>query len=541
MFKIINFLNIFKFAIFTSTVFASCFIVRSAQAQNSVPIVGDFSDSVARLNDFSLISISPFYFCHLTSSYELLGYYEGTYLPVYRNSCEGLCFAKASSPYECRPVTSYIKVNAYPNTYNRITGKVISHVTDCQCKPKRCAIQKYGYTQYIEHGDYAYDDCDRRCSCQYGKLVDCCRQRKSFTDMSFVERTRYINTLKTISTQAQYKPQYDAIVIMHQTLFSAGIHGTSAFFPWHRYHILSIENLLQSVDCRVTVPYWDWNVQAANPFGGFPWLDSNDWLGGNGNSTSNGCVTTGPFQVGQWALPNGACLTRNMNLGASFATLTDLQQLFNTYPNPIASDYNGVRVGLEAGPGMHNTVHCSIGGNMCTSYAAASPEFLLHHCNIDKNWASWQAQSSAHMSAYSGDPTIPMPGLSVVPNDMFDLNNQPGNIKVCYVKSFRWLWFTDLLATLSPAQIIDLPRTPVTTSSRDWPNVAFFNFTMIALNERARNSLPNMLSKTDLAKVNTIASSTGIGFDLTNVVSQFDATGCISQELPTNIDSRCDV
>lgn len=345
----------------------------STISAQSVPNVGDTSDNLARLNDMTLISVTPYYFCHLASTNEILGYYENSYQPLYRNVCEGMCFSSVYTPYECREQISYAKVNPYPNTYSQLSSSVISYVTNCQCSPKRCAIPQLGYTQYVENGDIAYDECDRQCTCQYGSLENCCRQRKSFTDMSYVERTRFINTLKTISTQAPYKAQYDAIVAMHQTLFYSGIHGTPAFLPWHRNHILEIENLLQSVDCRVTVPYWDWNAQAANPFGGYPWLNSNDWLGGSGDPSNGGCVTTGPFQVGQWSLPDGSCLTRDLDPSATFGTLLDVQQLYNTYSGSTGSDYDGIHFGLESGPGMHNTVHCSINGNMCTTNAAASP------------------------------------------------------------------------------------------------------------------------------------------------------------------------
>jgi tyrosinase len=525
----------------TTYVFGLIFLlgyVNNACGQQTVPNVGDATNNVARLNEMTLISIKPYYFCHLASTNEILGYYENSYEPIYKNTCEGMCLSSIYAPYECREQISYVRVNTYANTY--APSKVIAHVTGCQCGPKRCAVQKLGYTQYVESGGVIYDSCDRKCTCQYGKLVDCCRQRKSFNDLSFAERTRFVNALKTISTQAPYKTQYDTIVNMHQTLFSSGIHGSAVFLPWHRYHILSIENLLQSVDCRVTVPYWDWNAQAANPFGGFPWLGSTDWLGGNGDPSSGGCVTTGPFQVGQWSLPNGACLTRNFNLGATFATVVDVQNLYNTYPSGSASDYNGIRYGLEAGPGMHNTVHCSVGGNMCTTNAAASPEFILHHCNIDRLWANWQSIDFSHVTAYSGDPNAPMPGVGETPSHMFDLNNQPGNVKVCYIRSFRWTWYIDLLATLNVDQVARLPLIPVSPTKRDWPSTAFFNFSTILQNERTRNNLPNVINVSDALSSDSVEQSTGIGLDLANYVGQYDAIGCISQFHSIDINNRCD-
>lgn len=38
------------------------------------------------------------------------------------------------------------------------------------------------------------------------------------------------------------------------------------FLPWHRWYLLQMENLFRRIDCRVTVPYWDWSL-----FSGTPW------------------------------------------------------------------------------------------------------------------------------------------------------------------------------------------------------------------------------------------------------------------------------
>jgi len=40
--------------------------------------------------------------------------------------------------------------------------------------------------------------------------------------MTYAERVRFINTYKTASTTAPYKPQFDALMLQHQTLFFSG-------------------------------------------------------------------------------------------------------------------------------------------------------------------------------------------------------------------------------------------------------------------------------------------------------------------------------
>ena len=39
---------------------------------------------------------------------------------------------------------------------------------------------------------------------------------------------------------------------------------------------------------------------------------------------------------------------------------------------------------LEHGPGMHDTVHCIVGGTMCSARSSNDPVFFSHHANLDK-------------------------------------------------------------------------------------------------------------------------------------------------------------
>lgn len=510
------------------------------------PNVGDTVDNQMRWNEMILTSVYPYYYCHLISTNEILGYAEGTNTPIYKMSCEGMCLANIYSPSECQKMTSYIKINTQPNSYNSASSNVISVVSGCQCNPMRCAVQKFGYTQYIDHNSIYYDQCNKQCTCYYGEIINCQRQRKSLSDLSFVERTRFINALITISTQDPYQIQYNAAVAMYQEQFLE-IHGTSVFLPWHRYYLLLIENLLQTVDCRVTIPYWDWNSQAANPFENDPWLDSNDWFGGNGNSSMSNCVTTGPFSVGSWALPDGSCLIRNFDESATFATFMDVQKLFNTYsdlsfglpPDVMASNYDGFRFGLEAGPGMHNTVHCSIGGTMCTTNAAASPEFLICHANIDRLWANWQSLSYYQLIIYSGDPNALMPGILIPANNVFDITNQPGGINVYYVNSPRWSWLTNIISNFSPEKFLSTPEIPVSYTNASCPFTELFNFTEIHNGELERNNMSNIVNVLDVLTSGTTAQLTGIEIDLTDRAGQYDVNGVMTQYYPMNINDIC--
>lgn len=489
------------------------------------------------LFNFRDILEKPNFFCNMVKTRNILGYDMKTNQKIYKNECNGFCIEQINKPHECFQIKKNIKV--YKN--EKLTDSIItSQVYGCECKPKRCTVDVLGFTKYIDHDSYYYDECNRKCRCSYGELVDCCRQRKSFTSMSYLERERYINTVKTVSTDLLYKTQYDNLINQHQTLFSSGIHSNSIFLPWHRYYILELENLLQLVDCRVTVPYWDWVTDSTSPMIGSPWINSLTWLGSNGDSSQGNCVVDGPFAYPGWTLPNGQCLRRVFNTGASLATLADVQSLYNTYPNPTASDYNGIRFGLETGPGMHNTGHCVVSGTMCSSGAASAPEFFMHHANIDKLWADWQKLSPAHVTAYDGSLFSSMPGTSYTPNDLMDLNNQPNNIKVCYVEPRKWSWIVDLIKVLPNNVLNTLPKVQVTPNNVQWLKRLGVDINHVQKLEENRNK--NALTREEAIKTNPIVAT--IGFDLEeSIEKQLDNIAVISnieKELSPNINDRCD-
>ena len=76
---------------------------------------------------------------------------------------------------------------------------------------------------------------------------------------------------------------YSATYLLHFFIrvFLYGIHDSFQFLPWHRWYIREIESLMKEVDCRVTIPYWDWSLVSADP-----WRP--DYLFGNGTDCLGG-------------------------------------------------------------------------------------------------------------------------------------------------------------------------------------------------------------------------------------------------------------
>ena len=282
-------------------------------------------------------------------------------------------------------------------------------------------------------GTIVTDRCGQRCRCSGGRLVGCTRIRREFTSMPRADREKYIRTVVTASTDQRYKPDYDRLITLHKTIFRSGIHGRDYFLPWHRWYVLQYENLLRRIDCTVTVSYWDWSVVSQTPWRGRVsdlWSFGNSGFGRNGQRTPEQCVTSGPFRRGTWnVVPSagGGCLRRQFNLTGNLPDSVSVAEVLRTR----AVDFDSFEISLRIN--LHDTVHCMIGGHMCSFDSAASPEFMLHHGFIDKIWTDWQRQSSAHRNAHFPRVAGNMPGTRQLhARAVLDNFRLPGGVRVQY-------------------------------------------------------------------------------------------------------------
>lgn len=184
-----------------------------------------------------------------------------------------------------------------------------------------------------------------------------------------------------LSISFRFKPLYDKLITMHIKYFASEIHQKIHFLTWHRWYLLQFENLLRSFNCRVTLPYWDWSICSGDPWGTDPddiWYAGSTGFGGNGAS-SDQCVDTGPFAKGAWQLvpeANPHCQRREFN-GYPPDTVA-VAELLDIEPDNFTEFEVSLRVNF------HDTVHCLIGGTMCSYDSSSAPEFFLHHAFIDK-------------------------------------------------------------------------------------------------------------------------------------------------------------
>lgn len=196
-------------------------------------------------------------------------------------------------------------------------------------------------------------------------------ERRDQASLNATQQERYVCAFSTIAangTLGQF------VKIHGETHYQ---HGTQRFLPWHRVFLLLLEQALQSIHPDVTIPYWDWTQSSEQTFPA--------WLAG---------VT--PTVVMPPPLAN---ITPNRSPGPT----SDLASITSSVPSIMGdSDFASFTSQLE---GVHGAVHVWVGGTMSWIPTAPSdPIFWMHHANIDRLWAKWQASHAGLNPNLPGPP-----------------------------------------------------------------------------------------------------------------------------------------
>ena len=156
------------------------------------------------------------------------------------------------------------------------------------------------------------------------------------------------------------------------------------FLPWHRMHLMSFERLVRSVTgaTHFAMPYWNYtdpDRRALPPQFRLP--DDPLWKPLFRTDRNSGVNDGLPVdEVGEAPLGLDAMSS-------------------SVYADTFDGDA-GFCANLDNAP--HSSVHVDVGtrerGMGAVSWAANDPIFWLHHCNIDRIWASWNR-------AGGGNPT----------------------------------------------------------------------------------------------------------------------------------------
>ncbi len=174
-------------------------------------------------------------------------------------------------------------------------------------------------------------------------------------------------------------------------------HGDWYFLPWHRAYVLMYENAAREItgNSEFAIPYWDWTVDRT-----MPEAFTNPTYNGSPNPLY---VDTRTLNTPYWPLSDE---TVGPEVMESIYRETDFQ-LFGTSKNFMQTDLDmnwvvaggGTQGILERNP--HNNIHNWIGGFMPTAGSPRDPVFMMHHCNIDRIWAYWNALGRSNLTGMS--------------------------------------------------------------------------------------------------------------------------------------------
>jgi tyrosinase len=168
-------------------------------------------------------------------------------------------------------------------------------------------------------------------------------------------------------------------------------HKNWYFLPWHRAYLTAFERLCRKLSGRANfaLPYWDWTVDQRMPP---PFTD--------GTPDNNVLNHPRPGISPSDTLPSDMI---GPDVIARILNSPDYESIGSTRPpgqdNTDArwQRRQGSENELEFNP--HDGIHSTLAGDMGqVSVAAQDPIFWLHHCNIDRLWANWNARGHDNSS-----------------------------------------------------------------------------------------------------------------------------------------------
>lgn len=147
------------------------------------------------------------------------------------------------------------------------------------------------------------------------------------------------------------------------------------FLPWHRMYLFFFERIIQKVsgNSSFALPYWDY-TNSSSPSG--PRLPNKFISPANPTNPLFRTNRKGPVNAGNPIDASSPGVLNLNSLAQCSYTKVGVVQGFNRH--------------LDSN--LHGTVHVLVGNSLGMGqvpWAANDPIFWLHHCNIDRLWASW--------------------------------------------------------------------------------------------------------------------------------------------------------
>lgn len=204
--------------------------------------------------------------------------------------------------------------------------------------------------------------------------------------------------------------------------------SVSQFFPYIRHFLLEYENLLREVDCRVSIPFWDWTAFHDVPYKSPVW--NNEQGFGDTSDQSTTCVTTGPFRQGEYHVSpegGGGCIKRQYTK-ATYPSRTVVDKDILTLP---AAQFNTLHRFLQLYCGI--SVQSLVGGTMFSPNAAEDPVFHLQLSQLDYLFTRWQSFGGGREKIrYANDTSRFLLTNALTVSQMSDSSSLPHGTCVSY-------------------------------------------------------------------------------------------------------------
>ena len=169
-------------------------------------------------------------------------------------------------------------------------------------------------------------------------------------------------------------------------------HGNWYFLPWHRAYLVALENIVRDLAGKpdFALPYWDWSADRQLPA-----------VFAVGNPRTNPLNHPRPGLEPNTVLPDDMVGPQVMS---RVLASPDFEAFGSARPrgqNGTGAQWQrrvGAKTELEFNP--HDGVHGTIGGDMAqVAPASRDPIFYLHHANVDRLWAVWNARGNANSAS----------------------------------------------------------------------------------------------------------------------------------------------
>jgi tyrosinase len=165
------------------------------------------------------------------------------------------------------------------------------------------------------------------------------------------------------------------------------------FLPWHRLYVMQFEEIIRRLTGRgeFTLPYWDYTSPSS-------YAIPDEFQSKNGNDP-----TLSPLFMPNRNKDGGTNRSADVNAGEPLNKYYRGRRNFLVLPNLSERDYSAFCTQLNSQ--LHNAIHTFTGDNTnmgTTRTAAGDPIFWLHHCNIDRIWAAWNALGGRNPTSTDG-------------------------------------------------------------------------------------------------------------------------------------------